>query len=204
LSKSKTKQHTLKHSIFSRRSPIRPSSRLSIRHSSTRGRPTSTSCARSTSTITTIISPLLRLPPEVRVCIYRYILPPSTTRFKVYTDCDAAYTDRKWDVQRRLSHLPTHSQSLALLRTSRLIYHEALAVLYSENTFHFIGCNFLPVIDFIRRLSADAKGLVRQLKITMLPEARHMRADQLELFCRVVHEWLPGLNVLASDAWVWI
>jgi hypothetical protein len=90
------------------------------------------------------------------------------------------------------------------LRINRLIYFEALSVLYSENTFHFIGCNFLPVIDFIRKLSPDAKGLVRQMRITMLPEARQLRTDQLEFFCRVVHEWLPGLNVLASDPWMWI
>jgi hypothetical protein len=151
-----------------------------------------------------IISPLLRLPPEVRITIYRYILPSAKTQFKVYTDCDPAYTDRKWDVHRHRKKRSSQPHALALLRTNKLIYFEALSVLYSENIFHFIGCNFLPVIDFIRKLSPDAKMLVRQLKITMLPEARHLRADQLELFCRVVHEWLPGLNVLASDGWTWI
>jgi hypothetical protein len=153
-------------------------------------------------------SPFLRLPAEVRVCIYRYLLPSENSKFKLYTDCDSTYTDRKWSVTRSSSALRPGTNiskhSLSILRTNRTIYYEALSVLYSENTFHFVGTNFLPVIDFIRRLSPDAKELVRQLKITMVPEARHLRADQLELFCRVVHEFLPGLNVLDSDTWVWI
>jgi hypothetical protein len=37
----------------------------------------------------------------------------------------------------------------------------------------------------------------------VLPEGQSSRADQFELFCRVVHDWLPGLNVLDSDSWVW-
>jgi len=152
--------------------------------------------------------PFLRLPSEIRITIYRYVLPPqdASRKFNVYTDCDSTYTDRKWSVQ-RLSPDPLASaakaNTLAILRTNRLIYYEALSVLYSENAFHFVGSNFLPILDFIRRLSPEAKGLVRQLKVTMLPENPHVKSDQVELFCRVVHDWLPGLNVLDSDSWVW-
>lgn len=182
--------------------------RVSLGRRSTSRTSTMTNTKRPSSALPNPISdsgsPFLRLPAEVRVCIYRYLLPSSTSKFKLYTDIDSTYTDRKWSSTslRRGTNVSAHS--LAILRASKGIYYEALSVLYSENTFHFVGTNFLPVIDFIRRLSPDAKELVRQLKITMVPEARQLRADQLELFCRVVHEFLPGLNVLDSDSWVWI
>jgi hypothetical protein len=111
-------------------------------------------------------SPLLRLPVEIRLVIFRYLLPAESRKFKVYTDCDSSYTDRKWSVQRTDKRPTVDSFTLAILRTNRLIYYEALSILYSENAFHFIGSNFLPILDFIRRLSPDSKGLVRQLKIT--------------------------------------
>jgi hypothetical protein len=111
-------------------------------------------------------SPLLRLPVEIRLVIFRYLLPAETRKIKVYTDCDASYTDRKWSVQRTEKRSTVDPFTLAILRTNRLIYYEALSILYSENAFHFIGSNFLPILDFIRRLSPDSKGLVRQLKIT--------------------------------------
>ncbi|KIW02778.1 uncharacterized protein PV09_05840 [Verruconis gallopava] len=199
ISRHIVKRPPLQQPIFPQNPIIRPNFGVPSRASASKGR-YRTGIDRSSN----ITSPFMRLPPELRVCIYRYIIPPSDSKFRVYTDCSQTYTDRKWDVQRPRLTSDNNPDSLALLRINKLIYYEALSVLYSENTFHFIGCNFLPIIDFIRKLSPDAKALVRQLKITMLPEARHLTGSQLELFCRVVHEWLPGLNALASDTWMWI
>lgn len=111
-------------------------------------------------------SPLLRMPIEIRLEIFRYLLPSAEKKFKVYTDCDSSYTDRKWSVQRAEKPRSADPCTLAILRTNRLIYFEAMSILYSENAFHFIGSNFLPIVEFIRRLSPDSKALVRQLKIT--------------------------------------
>jgi hypothetical protein len=138
---------------------------LVLRKSERLSRPTSKSSTvkRSTSDRS---SPFLRLPVEIRLVIFRYLLPAESKKIKVYTDCDASYTDRKWSVQRAGKRPTVDPFTLAILRTNRLIYYEALSVLYSENAFHFIGSNFLPILDFIRRLSPDSKGLVRQLKVT--------------------------------------
>jgi len=114
------------------------------------------------------VSPLLKLPPELRLAILRYILPSRSKKFKLnYTDCDSSYTDRKWNVERRPDKRPrVNPYNLAILRTNKQIYYEALSVLYSENSFHFVGFNFLPILDFIRRLSPESKGLVRLVKVT--------------------------------------
>jgi hypothetical protein len=99
---------------------------------------------------------------------------------------------------------PVVANTLALLRTNKLIYFEALSVLYSEHEFHFVGSSFVPVFDFFRKLSPDAKGLVRQIRLSMLIEERQVKMEQRERFCKVLHEWLPGLNVLSADGWTWI
>jgi hypothetical protein len=140
---------------------------LVLRKSERLSRPTSKSSAvKRSSSDRDKSSPLLRLPVEIRLVIFRYLLPSETRKIKVYTDCDSSYTDRKWSVQRAEKRPTVDPFTLAILRTNRLIYYEALSILYSENAFHFIGSNFLPILDFIRRLSPDSKGLVRQLKVT--------------------------------------
>ncbi|KAF2429488.1 hypothetical protein EJ08DRAFT_635180 [Tothia fuscella] len=199
---------------------VRPSSikRSSIsRRSDNLSRPSSkkSTLKRSQSGSTTSRPSLLNLPPEIRLAIWRYILPPNNNtnithsskprQFKFYTDNDSSDTDRKRSVQRGFTKLlQVDGFALAILRTNRQVYYEGLSVLYSENAFHFVGSNFLPVLDFMRRLSGEARGCVKTVRVTMLPEGQSVRGDQLELFCRVVHDWLPGLNVLDSGSWVWI
>ncbi|KAF2399948.1 hypothetical protein EJ06DRAFT_477844 [Trichodelitschia bisporula] len=157
----------------------------------------------STSGTISTASRLLKLPAELRIIILRYLLPSATRQFKVYTDYDLIYTDKKWSCHSKHRHHERISPSLSILRTNRLIYYEALSILYGENAFHFIGSNFLPILDFIRRLSPEAQSLVRRIKITMLPDGRNPRAGQLEEFCRIVHYILPGLNKFDSDSWIW-
>jgi hypothetical protein len=134
-----------------------------------------------------------------------------------YTDCELF--DPKWQ-----SHSPQKSHSskrsnkatpkgrngrsrdpfpLAILRTNRQIYQEAISVLYSENAFHFIGSNYLPILDFVRRLSPHAKTLVRKIRITWLEHERGPKDTQFNLFCMAILDSLPGLISFDSGAWVW-
>jgi len=147
------------------------------------------------------LSPLLRLPSEVRQCILRYLVPTVSQDLKFYTDCDTTFTDDKWQSQRKKESKDQFS--LAILRTNRIIYHEALAVLYSTKTFHFIGSNYLPILDFFRRLSPDAKALVRKIRITWLEQERSPHDTQFNLFCMAILDFLPGLISFDSGTWIW-
>jgi len=145
--------------------------------------------------------PILRLPVEIRYEILRYLVPNSPREFRLYADCDSTIVSAKWNRPPR-SHPDT--MALAVLRTNRMIYYEALSVLYSENQFHFIGFNYLPVLDFIRRLSPDAKRLVRQVRLTMHTDQRGQKPANHDVFCAVIHDFLPGLIMLRADPWVFL
>ncbi|KAF2870968.1 hypothetical protein BDV95DRAFT_607258 [Massariosphaeria phaeospora] len=140
--------------------------------------------------------PLLRIPSEIRREILRYVLPSSTKRFVLYSDCDTTVTSKKWNRKCR-----PHPDKLRLdvLRTNRLIYHECLSILYSENQFHFHAFNYLPVLDFIRHLSPEAKSLVRKVRLTPLTNNQDQQPANHDVFCTVVHDSLPGLSELQAD-----
>lgn len=147
---------------------------------------------------------LLQLPAEVRQAIFRYVIPTSLPgqEHKFYTDCDTAFTDDKWQSHRpKRAPQKTNAASLAILRTNSTIYREALAVLYSTTTFHFIGSNYLPILDFFRRLSPEAKLLVRKIRITWL--GTFPQGAQFHLFCMAVLDFLPGLISFDSGPWIW-
>lgn len=144
--------------------------------------------------------PLLRIPPEIRREILRYLLPSSTKKFRFYTDCDSTVISTKWT--RTTRPHPDRVYSLGILRTNRLLYYEALSILYSENLFHFIGFSYLPVLDFIRRLSPDAKTLVRKVRLTLLADHQGDEPTNHDVFCSVIHDFLPGLTTLRADPWI--
>lgn len=140
--------------------------------------------------------PLLRLPAEIRRDIFRLVLPSSNRRFLLYADCDSTVISKKWNRKYR-----PHPDKLRLdiLRTNRLIYHECLSILYSENLFHFHAFNYLPVLDFIRHLSPEAKSLVRKVRLTPLTDNQDEEPANHNVFCTVVHDNLPGLSELQAD-----
>jgi hypothetical protein len=166
-------------------------------------------------------SALLRLPPEIRIAILEYLIPPPPKTFKIYTDCNPAMASKRWDRYRdprprktakssftskqrqqryRIPGPPLSSRftrdSLAILRTTRLIYYESLPMLYSQTTFHFIGSNFLPILDFFRGLSPIARERVRHIKVTMLADGRDLKRTHLDMFSNVMQELIPSLNFL--------
>lgn len=141
--------------------------------------------------------PFLRIPSEIRREILRYVLPSSNNRFVIYTDCDSTVTSKKWN--RKCRPHPDKHLRLDVVRTSRLIYHECLSVMYSENLFHFYAFNYLPVLDFIRHLSPEAKSLVRKVRLTPLTDKQNDPPASHDIFCTVIHDSLPGLNELQAD-----
>lgn len=150
-------------------------------------------------TITALDSypPLLRIPSEIRREILRYVLPSSNKKFVLYTDCDSNSISRKWN--RKCRPHPDRHLTLDILRTSRLIYHECLSVMYSENLFHFHAFSYLPVLDFIRHLSPEAKNLVRKVRLTPLTDNQDDPRPSHDRFCTVIHDSLPMLSELRAD-----
>ncbi|KAF2747541.1 hypothetical protein M011DRAFT_47106 [Sporormia fimetaria CBS 119925] len=144
--------------------------------------------------------PLLRIPSEIRREILRYLLPSSNNVFRLYTDCDTTGATKKWN--RQLRPHPDRL-TLGLLRTNRLIYHECLSIMYSENLFHFYAFNYLPVLDFIRHLSPEAKRMIRKVRLTILSTEQYQWDDEFtpdhNVFCTVIHDSLPGLTMLQAD-----
>jgi len=119
----------------------------------------------------------------------------------MYTDVDTTIVNMKGP--RRFQAKPDF-YALSILRVNRYIYYEALEVLYSEKIFHFIGFNYSPVLDFIRRLGADAKELIRRVRITLIPDDLGGRPSNHDLLCTVIHDYLPGLHTLHADPWIWM
>ena len=146
---------------------------------------------------------ILLIPKELRYMIFRHVLPTEPSNFRFYTDCEPEVASGSKSTLRRPDH--SSKYSVAILRVNKQIYHESLSVLYSENLFHFIGFNHLTVLDFIRRLSPDAREVLRQIRLTFLTDlSGQKRPEHHDLFCSVIHDYLPFLSTLRADPVVWI
>jgi hypothetical protein len=175
------------------------------------------------------VSHLLRLPLELRISIFRYLIPkPNRSSFNIYPSRDVSsscqlYTryyvrqcslcDHAQSLQRYWNHphpCPLYEcrrhpsqgttnvpNSLAILRTSHQLHEEALSILYGENKFNFLTLspNFLPVLDWVRKLSPVAKRQMRQIRVSLLP---YVKEEHVGAFEALMLEWLPGLVVLDS------
>jgi hypothetical protein len=71
--------------------------------------------------------------------------------------------------------------------------------MYSENQFHFYAFNYLPVLDFIRHLSPEAKNQVRNVRYTPLTDKQDGPPASHDVFCTVIHDSCPGLSQLRAD-----
>jgi hypothetical protein len=174
------------------------------------------------------VSHLLRLPLELRIAIFRYLIPkPNSSSFNIYPSRDApsscqlyrydgghcSLCDHAHSLQRYWNHphpCPLYEcrrhqsqgitkvlNALAILRTSHQLHEEALSILYGENKFNFLSLspNFLPVLDWVRKLSPAAKRQMRQIRVSLMPSVRE---EQVRAFEALMLEWLPGLVVLDS------
>lgn len=171
---------------------------------------------------------LLRLPLELRISIFRFLIPkPERSSFNIYPSRDdppssqsnrhyirrCSLCDHAQSLQRYWNHshpcpfydcrvdqsqnTPKVPNSLAILRTSHQLHEEALSILYGENKFVFLSMspNYLPVLDWVRKLSPAAKGQMRQIRVSLLP---CVKEEQVRAFETLMLEWLPGLVVLDS------
>lgn len=150
-------------------------------------------------------SPILRIPSEIRLEILRHLLPCPGRSLRFLTDGE---TDT---VRLERTEKPGHDRfeaavpdSLAVLRTNRRLYYEGLGVLYSEHLFHFIGLSYLPILDFVRRLSTDARAALRRVRLTIPLGYQNQQNDYHQRFCATLHSYLPGLIGLEADPFVWI
>ncbi|QDS71356.1 hypothetical protein FKW77_002436 [Venturia effusa] len=172
------------------------------------------------------VSHLLRLPLELRISIFRYLIPrPERASFSIYpsrnvspsaqlniyyTRCSLCDHAQSPGLQRYGYRCPDHKcqsdplhntpkvpNSLAILRTSHQLHEEALSILYGENKFVFLSMspNYLPVLDWVRKLSPAAKRQMRQIRVSLVPSVRE---EQVRAFEALMLEWLPGLVVLDS------
>lgn len=204
----------------------RPSTNLSTAPQSTT--PAITTTTTESPTPSNFVSPLLLLPLELRISIFRFLIPkPERSSFNIYPSRDVppssqmnryyirrcSLCDHAQSLQRYWNHAhpcplyecrsdplqntPKVPNSLAILRTSHQFHEEALSILYGENKFVFLSMspNYLPVLDWVRKLSPAAKRQMRQIRVSLMPSVRE---EQVRAFEALMLEWLPGLVVLDS------
>ncbi|ORY12886.1 hypothetical protein BCR34DRAFT_286887 [Clohesyomyces aquaticus] len=120
---------------------------------------------------------LLSLPADIRLQIYRYLLTDTLTP-KICVRIDRQPSQPYYKFTRpptptltlSLEPRPTTFPSLEILRVNRIIYEEALPVLYDSVKFvpvHLDG--LLPM--FLSELSPHAKSCIRRICLTMPPSA---------------------------------
>lgn len=75
--------------------------------------------------------PFLSLPPEIRMMIYRYLLSKKLIETVVHIKEELFRQPKRCSRDKANPTVPTRLSS-QLLRVCRKIYHEAIAILYSE------------------------------------------------------------------------
>lgn len=163
--------------------------------------------------------PLLRLPVEIRVQIYEYLIPrtkvtnhfyPHTGMKEIPKSTDPVVVQLcKWNDINDYSkwqdtdpHRPR--RQLEILRTCRSIHFEVLSMMYSRSLFHFIGFNYVPVVEFMRKLSPEARNRIKQVRITLLGRPPEIKQEYHKLFCNYICDELPALGCLTADPWTWV
>ena len=117
-----------------------------------------------------IDSPLFRLPPEIRDCIWEYALAPhqyaKPGHFHIYDEVYDFCTYEMHVAQSELPQRPLHRQrgrQVALVLTCRAVYEESQHFLYDCSTFTLV---ILPGIarpvDNIRRIGLASLGKLHQ------------------------------------------
>jgi len=117
--------------------------------------------------------PFLALPTEIRLQIYHFALADRRPILISNLRTFRRYEEGK----------PT--PKTAILRTSKLVYGEALPILYSSNTLRVLSAE--EMLEFIKHIGPTKIGFVRSLEIWVL-----WRID--------IFPWLTLLDILAKKA----
>lgn len=129
-------------------------------------------------------SPLGKLPPELRVCIYECVLTLESEGDMVVNDGkvvirssfdDDVYDDDgniEWEQESIHFYIPctwTNTHRLALTQTCKAIYHESLNLFYKVNPFRIQGCahcNSLDILhDFVELIGPGAFSVLRSIEV---------------------------------------
>jgi hypothetical protein len=99
-------------------------------------------------------SPLLKLPAEVRNCIYEYAFARGSIDFMK----DSASSDDS------SPHTRKHQGASALIHVCRQVRHEALPIFYTNTTFHFSSLDrWLPALT---RLGSNVYNPIRRIRVS--------------------------------------
>lgn len=146
---------------------------------------------------------LNKLPPEIRLLIFEHVLGGKVLHL-VETDqgmdlrpclCEdnvEAWYHPCWKITGPGSNLRTLRSMVPLLLTCRYIYSEAIEVLYTTNTFHFLRPRDL--IAFARSVPPQHVNLIRSVKLYVNPISTRLD-EQYGAVCPILKR-LPKLREL--------
>ncbi|KAK3897028.1 hypothetical protein C8A05DRAFT_39422 [Staphylotrichum tortipilum] len=130
--------------------------------------------------------PLLRLTPDIRLRLYRYLGLASWNDRPFLFDLRGGRADRRWWAGCPAVPIDFHG----LLISCRIIYAEAAALLYSANSFvvhHFAPVGQLPGLHSLSALTEASLRSLSQLTIVVNEAACHNRVtenDYTDSCCR--------------------
>ncbi|KAI9789304.1 MAG: hypothetical protein M1835_001750 [Candelina submexicana] len=129
---------------------------------------------------------LTTLPTEIRLQIYTHLL--HAPHIFILTI----------DSGRDHVHYPLHPLHPSILRVSHLIFSEALPVLYSENTFHFLSN--LAVRRYF--LAKRCMSLLRDVRLGPMQIGAYMACSEMTRSVRHLKVVCPKLRSLGLQFWI--
>lgn len=134
---------------------------------------------------------LLSIPPEIRLCIYPYLIQTSVFRFK---------SPGSTSGPSKLQLCPCDPGiSIRLLLVCRLIHQEARSVLYLNNPFQFL--HPLPSLD-TSPLLASSLSLLRTVIIGPFQCTARKASLDIAATCGFLRSSCPGLETLSCRHWL--
>lgn len=127
-------------------------------------------------------SPLLRLPAEIRNCIWEYVLGGNVRDVTIFKRDSKRYTE--WLIAMSSASFPEHSH--ALLSTCRQIYAETALLTFSTNEFRFRS---KTTFKWTRDLSKVQKDLIHTVHFVRSPGHPYQRFVQREQCFHVARDF---------------
>ncbi|THY79347.1 hypothetical protein D6C87_07087 [Aureobasidium pullulans] len=113
--------------------------------------------------------PLMKLPVELRLKIYRLVLKATGFRLRVGRGTFLAYEEKVpvWaSTSQNIFTMPRISKMLALLSVSKQIHSEAMPEFYRENHFEFLDMSCLK--SFLTNIGTERRKFIRNITVRYL------------------------------------